>query len=165
LNDLTRTILADVKTVQRRMARFAEAAPSMEAGAASFRALIARSAAREGVDPALLEAVIAKESAFDAHAKSAAGAMGLMQLMPQTAAALGVTDPYDPAQNVQGGARYLRRLLDRFGDVRLALAAYNAGPGAIERYAGIPPYEETRAYVGQVLATYHALARRPGASR
>jgi soluble lytic murein transglycosylase-like protein len=152
LNDLT-DILADVRAVQRRMARFGETAPCPpQTGSASFRALIARSGAQEGVDPALLEAVIAKESAFDAHAKSAAGAMGLMQLMPQTAAAFGVTDPYDPAQNVRGGARYLRQLLNRFGDVRLALAAYNAGPGAIERYAGIPPYEETRTYVGQVLA-------------
>lgn len=132
---------------------------SAQTGApASFQSIIARSAAQAHVDPALIEAVISKESAFDPRATSIAGAQGLMQLMPQTSAALGVSDPYDPAQNVRAGARYLRSLLDRFGaDARLALAAYNAGPGAVERYDGIPPYAETRAYVGEVLSAYEAL--------
>ena len=80
-----------------------------------------------------------------------------MQLMPQTAASLGVIDPYDPAQNVRGGTRYLRSLLDRFGDVELAVAAYNAGPGAVERYGGVPPYAETQNYVRNVLARYREL--------
>jgi soluble lytic murein transglycosylase-like protein len=129
--------------------------------AALFRNIIARSAAQARVDPALIEAVISKESAFDPHATSSAGAQGLMQLMPQTAMALGASDPYDPAQNVRAGARYLRSLLDRFGaDVPLALAAYNAGPGAVERYDAIPPYAETRAYVEEVLSTYDALRLR-----
>jgi soluble lytic murein transglycosylase-like protein len=129
--------------------------------AAAFQALIVRSGVEAHVDPALIEAVIAKESAFQPRAVSSTGAQGLMQLMPATAAALGVSDPYDPAQNVRGGARYLRSLLDRFGgDVRLALAAYNAGPGAVERYDGIPPYAETQAYVGDVLSTYEVLRRR-----
>jgi len=80
--------------------------------------------------------------------------MGLMQLMPATARALGVADPYDPVQNVHGGVRYLRGLVDRFGDVTLALAAYNAGPGAVARHGGVPPYPETRAYVERVLRAW-----------
>ncbi len=110
-----------------------------------------------GVDPALLEAIIASESGYDANATSRAGARGLMQLMPQTAASLGVTDAYDPAQNIRGGARYLRRLLDRFGTVELAVAAYNAGPSAVERYGGVPPYAETQNYVRAVMARYRKL--------
>jgi soluble lytic murein transglycosylase-like protein len=122
--------------------------------------LARRAGARSALDPALIEAVIANESSYDPHALSAAGAQGLMQLMPSTAAALGV-DPTDPAQNVAGGARYLRSLFDRFGgNLPQALAAYNAGPGAVQQFGGIPPYAETRAYVDHVLATYHALTRR-----
>jgi soluble lytic murein transglycosylase-like protein len=116
--------------------------------------LVKVSAADYGVDPALIEAIIASESAFDSQATSSAGARGLMQLMPQTAAALGVTDSYDAAQNVAAGTRYLRSLLDRFGNVELAVAAYNAGPDAVRRFGGIPPYEETRSYVRNVLASY-----------
>jgi soluble lytic murein transglycosylase-like protein len=117
-------------------------------------------AAAAGVDPALIEAIISNESGFDVNATSRAGACGLMQLMPQTAAGLGVSDPYDPGQNVRAGTRYLRELLDRFGNVELAIAAYNAGPGAVERYGGVPPYAETRRYVRDVLAVYHVLRTR-----
>jgi soluble lytic murein transglycosylase-like protein len=121
---------------------------------------IAESAAASRIDPDLLAAVISNESGFNPYATSGAGARGLMQLMPQTAASLGVTDPYDPEQNVRGGARYLRALLDRFGSLELAVAAYNAGAAAVERYGGVPPYLETRAYVHNVLARYRELGRR-----
>ncbi|TAM72928.1 lytic transglycosylase domain-containing protein [bacterium] len=117
--------------------------------------MVESSAARWSVDPALVNAVIANESGFDPRATSRVGAMGLMQLMPATAAGLGVGDPYDPAQNIAGGVRYLRGLLDRFdGNVPLAVAAYNAGPGAVEKYAGVPPYQETQRYVAAVLDSY-----------
>ena len=124
-------------------------------------ALVQQNAAAWQVDPALIKAVIANESGFNANATSSVGAQGLMQLMPATAAGLGVRDAYDPAQNVAGGARYLRGLLDRFGgDKRLAVAAYNAGPGAVEKYGDVPPYAETRNYVQNVLASYDKYSSR-----
>jgi soluble lytic murein transglycosylase-like protein len=117
--------------------------------------LVTSSSTAYGVDPALVKAIIANESGFDAGATSNVGAQGLMQLMPATAASLGVTNPYDPAQNIVGGTRYIKGLLDRFGgDVPLAVAAYNAGPGAVEKYGGVPPYAETQNYVQNVLASY-----------
>jgi soluble lytic murein transglycosylase-like protein len=121
---------------------------------AQIDALVQQNAATWQVDPALIKSVIANESSFDANATSPVGAQGLMQLMPETAASLGVRNPYDPAQNVAGGTRYLRSLLDRFnGDTRLAVAAYNAGPGAVEKYGDVPPYAETRTYVQNVLGS------------
>lgn len=126
-------------------------------GAGQFRDLVEQAARRYGLDPALVDAVVRAESGYDPQATSPAGAVGLMQLMPATARALGVADPYDPAQNVEGGVRYLRGLLDRFGDVALALAAYNAGPGAVVQFGGMPPYRETRAYVERVLSTWQRL--------
>lgn len=117
--------------------------------------LVNANAGAWGVDPALIKAIIANESGFNANATSKTGAQGLMQLEPGTAADLGVSDAYDPSQNVWGGTRYIRGLLDRFhGDLRLAVAAYNAGPGAVEKYGGVPPYAETQSYVENVLDSY-----------
>jgi soluble lytic murein transglycosylase-like protein len=131
------------------------AAPAQAAGSAGptpFAAEISEAAARNGVDPKLLTGLIRAESNFDPNATSPAGAQGLTQLMPGTAASLGVTNPLDPAQAIEGGAKYLRQQLDRFGgDATKALAAYNAGPGAVERFGGVPPYAETQAYVRKVL--------------
>jgi soluble lytic murein transglycosylase-like protein len=121
-------------------------------GATPYAAEISAAAARNGVDPSVLTGLIRAESNFDPNAGSPAGAQGLTQLMPATAAGLGVANPLDPVQSIEGGARYLRQQLDHFGgDVTKALAAYNAGPGAVERFGGVPPYEETQNYVRRVL--------------
>jgi soluble lytic murein transglycosylase-like protein len=126
------------------------------AAATPYDGLVA-AAQRYGIDLALLHGLIQQESGFDPASTSGAGAQGLCQLMPGTAAALGVSDPLDAAQSVDGGARYLRQQLDAFGgDPSLALAAYNAGPGAVRRYGGVPPYAETQAYVQKVLGYANA---------
>jgi peptidoglycan DL-endopeptidase CwlO len=130
----------------------AGSAPRTPGGEVPYASLIQEAARRAGVEPALVAAVAHAESNFNARATSPAGAKGLMQLMNGTARGLGVADPFNPEQNLAGGARLLAGLLKQFrGDPALALAAYNAGPGAVQRFGGIPPYEETRRYVPKVL--------------
>jgi soluble lytic murein transglycosylase-like protein len=108
------------------------------------------------IDPLLVKLIIEQESAFDPLALSPSGAMGLMQLMPDTAWLLGVNDPFDPEQNIEGGVRYFAQQMDHFGSVELALAAYNAGPGAVETWGGVPPYPETVNYVNAIMGRYMA---------
>lgn len=131
-------------------------APKLDRHAKAFKA----AAKRSGVDDAMLRAIAHAESRFDEKAVSPKGAQGVMQLMPATAESLGVTDPFSPAQSIDAGARYLRTLLKRYkNDRTLAIAAYNAGPGAVARYAGVPPYAETQAYLEKVQALYEAYKR------
>ncbi len=129
---------------------------------AYLAALLSDAATTHGVDPRLLAAVANQESRFNPRAVSAVGACGIMQIMPATARFLGITDVFDVRENVLGGARYLRTLLDTFhGDLDLTLAAYNAGPGAVQKYNGVPPYRETRAYIASVRAAYERALRGP----
>ena len=132
-----------LRSTQRRLPRVAR-----------FDDLISDAARDHRLPPALLKAVIAAESHFNPGAVSPKGAQGLMQLMPATSRQLGVGDPFTAEENVRGGARYLRELVDRFGDLSRALAAYNAGPSVVDQYGGIPPYRETRQYVDRVLTYY-----------
>ena len=137
-----------------------ERAAASPGGAGDLRQLATDTARRHGVDPALVLAVAGVESAFEPKAVSSKGAQGLMQLMPGTAKDLGVADPMDPAANLDGGTRYLRDLIARYdGDLTKALAAYNAGPGAVARHQGVPPYKETREYVQKVLRRYKPAAK------
>jgi len=133
------------------------------AKATQYDAIIEKAAVSASVEPNLLRAVIVVESGFNSRAVSRRGAVGLMQLMPATATRFGVSNPFDPRENVHAGARYLKFLMDRFGqDVRLALAAYNAGEQAVDRNGGqIPPFAETMAYVPRVLKIYRQLREQP----
>jgi soluble lytic murein transglycosylase-like protein len=162
------SVRSDLAFIEHRVAAIAGDAPTpqqvvsferLAAPATVVRAIDAGARAA-GIDPALVAAVAQTESGGNPSARSAAGAQGVMQLMPATARALGVADPYDPVQNVRAGAAYLRTLIDRFGDLKSAIAAYNAGPGAVARYGGVPPYAETRVYVERVLDAYRANVHR-----
>ncbi len=136
--------------VEEVAAAMAAAPPGLD-----LETLIAETARRHNLNPALVRSVVAVESAFQPNAISPKGAQGLMQLMPQTARSLGVADPFDPGQNLDGGTRHLKELVARYGgNLHLALAAYNAGQGAVQKHRGVPPYRETRSYVKKVLERY-----------
>lgn len=123
---------------------------NLDGSTAQIDALIEKYANEAGLDPNFVKAVVKAESSFNPNATSSCGAQGLMQLMPSTAASLGVTDAYDPEQNIKGGVKYLKQMYEKFGSYDLALAAYNAGPGAVQKYGGIPPYSETQNYVKKI---------------
>ncbi|MFA5032239.1 MAG: flagellar hook-basal body complex protein [bacterium] len=127
----------------------------------AFSPAVNKAAQTYNLDPSLLDSIIQAESSGNPNAVSPKGAKGLMQLMDSTASMMGVNDSFDPEENVLGGAKYFRSLLDQFGDVKLALAAYNAGPGTVKKYNGIPPYKETQKYVDKVLAGAQTLKKTP----
>ena len=129
-----------------------ESAAGASANGGEYDSVIEQASERYGIDPAVLHGLIQQESGFDPSAQSSAGASGLTQLMPGTASSMGVANPLNPTESIEGGARYLSQLTSQFGgNTEDALAAYNAGPGAVQQYGGIPPYAETQSYVSKVL--------------
>lgn len=131
-----------------------KASPASYYSMAYLKGLADRIARKYSIEPGLVKSVIEKESRWNPYAVSRSGAMGLMQLMPKTARLLGVKNPFDPEENVGAGVRYLKRLIDYFGDIKRALAAYNAGPTTVKRFGGIPPFSETRGYVKEIMYNY-----------
>jgi soluble lytic murein transglycosylase-like protein len=150
IGERIKRILQRVEQIKRRFGFCFEE----ELRRCTLSSIIKEKGRRYNIDPKLLEAIIKVESNFNPFAVSPKGAMGLMQLLPSTAKRVGVENVFDVEENVEGGAKYLRTLLDRFGSLELALAAYNAGEGAVQQYGGIPPFKETQDYVNKVLRIY-----------
>lgn len=151
-NAINATLLRALKEVEEAKQDFSKPATGNKAQLINMINKVAR---ENGVDEKLVQALIKQESGFNTKAKSKAGAIGLMQLMPATAKAMGVKDPYNATQNVEGGVKYLKSLLNKYnGNIILSLAAYNAGPAAVDKYDGVPPYKETQNYVKNILANY-----------
>lgn len=149
-NDILKRAIQEVNDAKRDYSQ-SSSAPSKS----QILGMINKISRDNGVDEKLVQALIKQESGFNPNAKSKVGAIGLMQLMPSTAKALGVKDPYNAAQNVEGGVKYLKSMLQKYnGNVILALAAYNAGPNAVDKYSGVPPYKETQNYVRNILSNY-----------
>lgn len=159
------TVRADPRTGRLvRVTEFRTRAGKRVPAADAVRPLVEQTAKRHAVDPELVDAVIRAESGYNPAAVSAKGAAGLMQLMPATARQLGARDRFDPAENLEAGVKLLKQLRERYGDDRLALAAYNAGEGAVRKYNGVPPYRETAEYVRKIEASYRRQrAARPAA--
>lgn len=155
-NSIVQNLLFQKSGLDAKINAILEALRSGTASWAQIQQDIADLAKQYGIDPLLVEAVVLQESGGNAKAQSSVGAQGLMQLMPGTAAALGVDNTFDPVQNLKGGIEYLLEMLNKYhGNVQLALAAYNAGPGSVDKYGGVPPYQETQNYVNDVLALYN----------
>ena len=165
VSSVVRTDAKTGRLVRRVVARRPAGESAINVAPLSVAEVVEKTAAKHDVDPLLVHSVISVESAYNEHAVSPKGAQGLMQLIPQTAQRFGVDNPFDAEQNIEGGVKYLKYLREMFKDDRLALAAYNAGEGAVMRHKGIPPYRETQQYVERVGKRYEQARRRDEAQK